>query len=226
MSVFSQGLGDYYRRLQPPGRLPAGISALFPFREVAVREAVMTFIDRYFSAPGKRRLLLGINPGRKGAGITGINFTAPRQLREACGIEHPFGDGSELSAEFIYRVIAACGGPKAFYRHWFIGAVCPIGFVKRGKNINYYDDPRLQKAVMPYIIREMEQLLALGFQRDRCLCVGGEKNFRFLQQLNEIHHWFEEIVPLPHPRFILQYRRKQADAYMEQYLQALGLPKS
>lgn len=222
MSTHSQELWNYYSRLQPPDRLPAGIQPLFPLREEPVREAVKAFLDKFFTRGGTRRLLLGINPGRKGAGITGINFTAPRQLRDNCGIAHPFGDGSELSAEFIYQVIEAFGGPSRFYRHWFIGAVSPIGFVKDGKNINYYDDPRLQKAVTPYIIRELEQLLSLGFRRDRCLCVGGEKNFRFLQQLNETHQWFKEIIPLPHPRFILQYRRKQVAAYLEQYLQVLG----
>ena len=89
--------------------------------------------------------MLGINPGRFGAGITGVNFTAPRQLKENCGIDHPWGNSSELSAEFIYEMIAAFGGPAKFYADYFIGAVSPLGYMKDRKNINYYDDKKLQQ---------------------------------------------------------------------------------
>jgi hypothetical protein len=40
--------------------------------------------------------------------------------------------------------------------------------------------------------------------------------------LNNEHKWFGEIIPLPHPRFILQYRRKQKDEFIHQYLSVLG----
>ena len=40
---------------------------------------------------------------------------------------------------------------SAFYANYFIGAVCPLGFMKDGKNINYYDDKKLQQAVTPFI---------------------------------------------------------------------------
>ena len=173
--------------------------------------------------------MLGINPGRFGAGITGVNFTAPKQLKEACGIDHHLKSSSELSAEFIYEMINEYGGVKTFYENCFIAAVCPLGFItspnllQRGiqKNINYYDDKNLMKAVTPFIVECMNKQLNMGFNREKCICIGGEKNFKFLQRLNNEHGWFNEIVPLPHPRFILQYRRKQKDKYIHQYLSAL-----
>ena len=166
--------------------------------------------------------MLGINPGRFGAGITGVNFTAPRQLKQYCGINHSWGNGTELSAEFIYEMIAAYGGTSSFYSDYFIGAVCPLGFMKAGKNINYYDDKHLQQAVTPFITATLEQQINMGFHTDICFCIGEEKNYRFLSDLNERHHFFREIVSLPHPRFIMQYRRKKKEDYINQWLRVLG----
>ena len=43
----------------------------------------------------------------------------------------------------------------------------------------------------------------------------------FLRKLNEQYKFFGEIVPLPHPRFIMQYKLKQKEAYIERYLKEL-----
>ena len=166
-------------------------------------------------------MMLGINPGRFAAGITGVNFTAPRQLKQNCGIDHTWGNSSELSAEFIYEMIAAYGGPAKFYARYFIGAVSPLGYMKDGKNINYYDDKKLQQAVTPFILDTIKQQLRMGFMTDVCFCIGGEKNYKFLAALNEQHDFFQKIVPLPHPRFIMQYRRKKKLEYINDWLAAL-----
>ena len=166
--------------------------------------------------------MLCINPGRFGAGITGVNFTAPKQMRQNCGIDHPWGNGTELSAEFIYEMITAYGGPASFYGTHFIGAVSPLGYIKAGKNINYYDDKLLQQAVAPFIVDTLQQQVNIGFDRTICFCIGGEKNFNFLSALNEKHHWFDKIIPVAHPRFIMQYKRKQKDHFIQEYLAALN----
>ena len=182
---------------------------------------VQLFLQKYFNDSGKRKLFLGINPGRFGAGVTGVNFTAPKQLTEICSIPHSFSKQSELSAEFIYATIEAYGGPAAFYHHHFIGSVCPLGFVKEGKNINYYDDKELQNAVEPFIIESINTQLSFPVDATTCFCIGGEKNFKYLDGLNKRYKWFGEIVPLPHPRFIMQYRRKQIPQFIQLYLDAI-----
>jgi len=221
--MLAKKLIDFYQSLRPPGNLPRDIEILFPQKDPQVIELIKKFFEKYFNDTRPRRLMLGINPGRYGAGITGVNFTAPRQLKENCGIDHHLGLTSELSAEFIYDMIGDYGGVKKFYANWFIGSVCPLGFIKNGKNINYYDDKQLMEAVTPFIIDCIHKQIAIGFSTDKCLCIGGEKNFKFLSGLNNEHKWFGEIVPLPHPRFILQYRRKQKDQFIHQYLSALRL---
>lgn len=221
METWATHLTEFYGTLQPPAKLPNGVTWLHPQQSGEVMEIATTFFEKFYNDTAPRRLLLGINPGRFGAGVTGVNFTAPKQLAHDCGIAHDLRMQSELSAEFIYSVINAYGGPEVFYKHFFIGSVCPLGFVKGGKNINYYDDKDLLQTVNPFIVANLKKLLSFHVITDTCLCIGGEKNFRFLNALNEEHGFFKKIVPLPHPRFILQYRRRQRDEYLQHYLDAL-----
>ncbi len=221
MKTWASQLFSFYKKLQPPKNLPNAIEWLYPQQSEAVMEVVKCFLDKYYSDKEPRNLLFGINPGRFGAGVTGVNFTAARQLTEDCGVDHKFPSGSELSAEFIYAMINAYGGPEKFYRHYFIGSVSPLGFVKDGKNINYFDDKDLLQVVEPFIIENINQLLQANFNLDKCFCIGEDKNFRYLSKLNEQQGWFDEIVPLPHPRFIMQYKRKSLQQYIDRYLALL-----
>ncbi len=211
----------FYLNLQAP-ELPDSIGILYPYGDAAVKKVARLFYNKFFTDNNKRRLLLGINPGRFGAGITGINFTAPKQLKENCGIDHPFKMASELSAEFIYEAIEAYGGAEKFYSSWFLGALSPLGYTKAGKNINYYDEKLLMQAVTPFIETSIARQASFNILRDRCLCIGEDKNYRFLSLLNEKHQWFDNIIPLPHPRFVMQYRRKQKEKYILQYIEALS----
>jgi hypothetical protein len=221
MKTWAQQLYQFYSTLQPAQHLPNAVQWLYPQQSEEVMQVVEVFLQKYYNDTRQRRLFLGINPGRYGAGVTGVNFTAPRQLTVECGIDHPFKMQSELSAEFIYAMINAYGGPESFYQDFFIGSVCPLGFVKGGKNINYYDDKELLQAVRPFIVKSIETQLQLPVDRSACFCIGGEKNYKFLAALNEQYQWFREILPLPHPRFIMQYRRKQIEAFIQLYLDAI-----
>lgn len=221
MKTWAEHLFQFYTSLRPTQKLPNGIQWLYPQQSEEVLGVVQKFLYKYFNDTAERRLLLGINPGRFGAGITGINFTAAKQLTEICGIEHSFPLRTELSAEFIYAMIQAYGGPEAFYGKFFIGSVCPLGFVKNGVNINYYDDKDLQEAVTPFIVSTVEQQLSFPVDQSVAYVIGGEKNFKALRKLNAKHRWFGETVPLPHPRFVMQYRRKQVQAFIQLYLEAL-----
>jgi len=220
MNTLAEQLFRFYTNLNPPENLPDNILWLYPQQRQDVLDILEGFLKKYYSDDHERILLLGINPGRYGAGITGINFTAPKQLKEICRIENPFS-GTELSAEFIYKMIEAYGGVKEFYSNFFIGSVCPLGFVQNGKNLNYYDHKLLLKAIEPFIIKNLTKLISFNINREICICIGGEKNFKYLSSLNNRYNWFQEIVSLPHPRFIMQYNRKFLDDYINRYLNVL-----
>ena len=220
MQTLARQLIHFYQQLTPP-TVPNGIRILHPQPDSQVMDIVKHFFEKYYNDNCQRKLMLGINPGRFGAGITGVNFTAPRQLKENCGIDHPWGNTTELSAEFIYEMITQYGGPEKFYSNYFIGAVSPLGFIKDGKNINYYDDKKLQMTVTPFIIETIQQQIQMGFATDTCICIGGEKNYKFLVSINEQQGFFKKTIPLPHPRFIMQYRRKRKQEYVNEWLDAL-----
>lgn len=219
MKTWAQHLLNLYGNLKPPKQLPNDVEWLYPQKDPVVIGIFESFLNKYYNDDRPRRIFLGINPGRFGAGVTGVNFTAPRQLKQFCEIDHDFKNQSELSAEFIYEMILAYGGVEKFYSDFFIGSVCPLGFVKHRKNINYYDDKDLLKTVEPFIIKSLKQLIDFNVDRKSCFAIGGEKNFKYLLSLNDRFKWFEEIIPLPHPRFIMQYRRKQKQQFIQQYLQ-------
>jgi hypothetical protein len=215
-STFGSRAYRFYTRLVRP-RVPAGIEVMNPYADVHIRPYVRAFLDKYFADNTSRILVLGINPGRFGAGITGVTFTDPIALADFCGIENDLPRRRELSSIFVYNVIDRLGGPSNFYRRFFLTAVSPLGFTRGGKNLNYYDDPRLARTVRPFIVRSIEQQIALGGRCDHAIVLGKDKNARFLQRLNETHEFFEQIHALDHPRPIMQYRLRSLDVYLAKY---------
>ncbi len=181
-----------------------------------------TFYGKYYNDNVQRSLILGINPGRFGAGITGVPFTDPIRLETACGIKNTFTKRQELSSLFVYDVINAYGGCNVFYKQMYISALCPLGFVKDDKNYNYYDDTSLMKIVEPFIISHLHAQIAFGVSTARVYCLGQGKNFQYLEKLNNQHLFFREIIPLPHPRWVMQYRLKKKEEYVQSYLTAFG----
>jgi len=222
VQLLAKNIIEFYRSLQPPS-LPKGIEILFPQQNKEVMYIVEAFFYKFYNDNKRRHLIFGINPGRFGAGTTGINFTAPKQLKEFCGIDHSFKSQTELSAEFIYELINVYSGAEKFYKDYFITSVSPLGFIKNGINLNYYDDKKLQETVRPFIISSIQRQISLGFHTDYCICIGGDKNLNFFSSLNKEYNFFSNIIPLPHPRFIMQYRRRQKEKYIQQYLSALRL---
>ncbi|HEY0677857.1 MAG TPA: uracil-DNA glycosylase family protein [Chitinophagaceae bacterium] len=221
MKTVGQSIIEFYSSLQPPLDLPAGVEILHPQASQQTMQVVQEFYNRYYNDNNPRQLLFGINPGRFGAGTTGVNFTGPKQLTEHCGIQHPFKLRSELSAEFIYLMIDAYGGCEKFYGKFFITSVSPLGFIKNGINLNYYDDKALASSLRPWIIENIRTQIAFSRCSRSCICIGGEKNFKYFNSINNEAGFFERILPLPHPRFIMQYRRKQVSNYVDAYLKAL-----
>ena len=203
--------------------LPEDIRVMNPYLSKEVKEVVSVFYRKFFPDDNPRTFLIGINPGRFGAGITGISFTDPIRLEEACHIPNPFDKKQEISSVFMYKIIRAFGGPEKFYRRFYVTAVCPLGFTRQGKNLNYYDLKELEQAVTPFIITTLQEQLGFGVNRKTAYCIGEGKNYRFLKKLNESHNFFEKIIPLPHPRFVMQYRYKKVEEYINNYLKLLRM---
>ncbi len=222
MSLFAERILDFHFSLTADLILPDGIEWLYPYDRDEVRSAMKRFFGKYFSDCEKRYVLLGINPGRFGAGITGIPFTDPIRMESECGLKNHFQKRQELSSVFVYDFINEMGGPKQFYQNFYITSVCPLGFVKDGKNYNYYDDRALTKVVMSMIVNNIEKHLEFGIHNKIAFSMGQGKNYKFLKEINEEHCFFEKIVPLPHPRWVMQYRLKRKQEFIDEYVQKLS----
>jgi hypothetical protein len=211
--------------------LPDKILPLIPLKgsHAGVIQRVTTeFYQKYYNDSKPRRMIIGINPGRLGAGATGLPFTDTKRLEAFCDIKIPEFSTHEPSSVFVYEVIEAFGGPTAFYQQFYITSVCSDGFVeeKMGSsepvNYNYYDSKALTKAVEPFIIEKLKEQISFGADTDLAYCLGTGKNFKYLEQLNQQHHFFKTIIPLEHPRYIMQYKNKDKDLYVGKFLEALG----
>lgn len=209
--------------------LPSGVQVLDPLHgenSVEVERIVREFHQKYFSDDRPRVLMLGINPGRLGAGSTGLCFTDTKRCESDLGISVNGFRTHEPSSDFFYRVVRAMGGASEFYEEVYVQAICPLGFTKKGStgspiNLNYYDDRALQTAITPFMIAWLKNLIETGMRTDVVFCIGTGKNLDFLTALNHEQRLFERIVPLEHPRFIMQYRAKQIDAYVQKYFDAI-----
>lgn len=216
--TFADHVIAFYKQLSISGKLPKGVQVLNPYQDEKVFALCTRFYKKYYNDPNPRRVILGINPGRFGGGITGIPFTDPLKLENICGIKNDMQKKVELSADYIYKMIEAFGGPEKFYSKYFFNSVSPLGFTQDGKNLNYYDTPELMKSLEKFILKSLGQLLEMGIEREMAFCLGEGDNFKYLSKLNSKEKFFKEIIPLAHPRFIMQYRRKSIDHYINDYL--------
>ncbi len=219
MKTFADHIIDFYFNLDGSSwKLPDGISLLDPFKSTDVKPLFTQFYKKYFDDNQQRHLILGINPGRFGAGVTGISFTDPKILEQYCGIANTLQKRNELSAIFIYEMIDYLGGVESFYKRFFISSVVPLGFVKNAKNINYYDDKTLENDLKPVIVDCLAKQIEFGVYTDKIFILGQGKNYKYFQQLNEELGWFDQVIPLPHPRWVMQYRLKSKQLYLDEFL--------
>lgn len=219
-STFANNVLHYQFSLQPPFSLPNEVEWLMPYDNEETRRCMKVFYTKYYNDSRPRKFILGINPGRFGAGITGVPFTDPIRL-DTLGIENSFSKRQELSSVFVYDMINDCGGPDLFYSQFYITSLSPLGFVRHGKNYNYYDDKQLTEILQEYIIQNIETQIEFGADRSVVYCLGQGKNFTHLQSFNEKYKWWDRVVPLPHPRWVMQYKLKQKSHFIDVYKMAL-----
>lgn len=213
----------FHKDLKPSIKLPKGITWIDAYQNPETRTTFQVFLDKYYNDGQNRRYCFGINPGRFGAGVTGVPFTDPILLESTCGINNDFPKKQELSAIFIHEIIEALGGAEAFFSRFYITSLSPLGLLKDQKNYNYYDDALTLKRTTPFIINCITEQIKFGCDTERAYCLGQGKNFKIFQTLNEKYQWFGEIIPLPHPRWVMQYKRKRKNEFIDEYLQKLSL---
>ncbi|MDO5655956.1 MAG: SMUG2 DNA glycosylase family protein [Flavobacteriaceae bacterium] len=206
--------------------LPFQYKVLNPFTDNPETIQVMKqFYNRFYADNKKRKFLIGINPSRHGAGITGVPFTDTKRLEKVCGIQMLSAYSHEVSSVFVYDFIAAYGGPFRFYNDFYINSPFPLAIVqyKNGKwvNANYYDNNILFEKLKPYMIASLKQHISFGLHTEIVYSLG-KKNAAYLQKLNQSEKLFGKIIALEHPRYIQQYKSKEKQLYIDKYVQILA----
>ena len=221
METFAKQILDFYFQLSSKPTLPQGVEVIYPFANSETRAMMQTFFDKYYNDTNPRTYLVGINPGRLGSGVTGIGFSDAYHLETICGIDNSFDKRIELSAAFMFEVIEAYGGVEKFYGDFFFTTTMPLGLLKEGKNYNYYDDKETQDSLEPYITQTLLEQMSIPHAKPNIICVGTGKNLKYLEEFNKKHQCFESIDVVPHPRWVMQYRRKEKQKYIDQYIDVL-----
>lgn len=224
---FADKVIDFNRNLSYPGKLPEGFRVMNPYLDnPETLDVMQQFYRKYYNDEITRKFIVGINPSRHGAGVTGVPFTDTKRLESVCGITMHSAHTHEISSVFIYDMIAAYGGPESFYSQFYINSPFPLAIVRQSKtgqwlNANYYDDPALFEAVHDFMIVSLEEHISLGLDTSKVFVLG-KKNAVFIQKLNQKAHLFDRVEILEHPRFIQQYKSKEKHAYIDKYLLALS----
>jgi len=209
--------------------LPTEFKVVNPFngdQKELVEKITNEFYKKYYNDNRPRRLILGSSPSRRGTSITGVPFEDAKHLQQETGIFIDKFYVNQYSSEFLYDVIREYGGCNKFYNDFYMNFVCPLGIVRTNSkdkevNCNYYENKKLQNALYPFIIKSIQSYIDLGIDTSICYCIGSGENYKFLSEINKKYNFFDTIIPLEHPRFIMQYNSKHKDIFIEKYINAL-----
>lgn len=175
-----------------------------------------------------RSLILGSNPARRATAVTGIPFEDATHLKLETGISIDNFYINKSSSNFLYDVIKEYGGCNKFYNNFYMNFVFPLGIEKINSNnsksnCNYYEIKQFETKLYDYIIESIKTILKFNIDTSICYCIGSGKNYEFLLKINKEYNFFKKIIPLEHPRFIMQYNSKNKDLYLKKYLDALTI---
>lgn len=224
---FGDKVIDFNKELNFTGALPEGFQVLNPYLDnPETIEVMKQFYQKFYSDTEQRKFIVGINPSRHGAGVTGVPFTDTKRLESICGIKMDSAHTHEISSVFMYDMIQEFGGASAFYKQFYINSPFPLAIVRKTKegnwlNANYYDDSNLFEMVKDFMILTLRNHISLGLDTSE-VYVLGKKNALFIQKLNKEAHLFDHLKVLEHPRYIQQYKSKEKQLYIDKYILTLN----
>ncbi|RXM49863.1 MULTISPECIES: SMUG2 DNA glycosylase family protein [unclassified Chryseobacterium] len=223
--TFADQVIEFNENLIYSGNLPDGFEVLNPYLDNPETKLVMQkFYHKYYNDSNKRKFIIGINPSRHGAGVTGVPFTDTKRLESVCGIKMKSTHTHEVSSVFVYDMIADYGGADLFYQEVYINSPFPLAIVRKTKNgwlnANYYDDKELFRDVKDFMIESLRKHISLNLDTSEVFILG-KKNAEFISKLNQEAQLFDSMTVLEHPRYIQQYKSKEKQLYIDKYILAL-----
>ena len=225
--TFGEKVIDFNRNLHFSDKLPEDFLVLNPYMDnPETLDVMQQFYHKFYQDYNQRKFIIGINPSRHGAGVTGVPFTDTKRLECVCGIKMSSAHTHEISSVFMYDMIAEYGGVNEFYNQFYINSPFPLAIVRQTKegkwlNANYYDDPILFEMVKDFMILSLKKHISTGLDTSQVFVLG-KKNAIFVQKLNKEVKLFDNLKVLEHPRYIQQYKSKEKHLYIDKYILALN----
>lgn len=182
------------------------------------KKNIIEFHKKYVQLNSPKIVMCGINPGRNGAGITGIPFIDTNSLSKMLpDIANP---KTEKSAKFFFSIIEEFGIDE-FYSNIHVTNMSWFGFYKldNGTNVNYNSLPEeIQNFLIDKFVEEMNFI-----KPDVIIPIGDIVNWELLYNLKKRDRINAEIAPrLYHPA----YRLVDRNTYIETLTQYLNKIKS
>lgn len=228
--TFAEQVVEFNRNLKYDGNLPDDFQVLNPYLDnPETMEVMQEFYLKFYNDSNKRKFIVGINPSRHGAGVTGVPFTDTKRLESVCGIKMKSAHTHETSSVFMYDMIEQCGGAGEFYKDIYINSPFPLAIVRKSKgnwiNANYYDDKGLFNDVKDFMIDSLKKHISLNLDTSEVFVLG-KKNADFISKLNKEANLFGKMTVLEHPRYIQQYKTKEKQLFIDKYILALKQQKN
>jgi len=176
------------------------------------KENVIKFDNYYINKNKPKIVLCGLNPGRLGAGLTGIPFIDFNSLSQMLPNIERFD--KENSANFIFKIIQRFGF-EYFYEKFYITNISKYGYYKigSGKNINYPDLPiQVQDWLYEKFIDEMK---SLNPDVIIPLSESVENSLKKLKSQGSLPYQIGER--LNHPSWVMTYKKKEMDIWLDKY---------
>lgn len=224
--TFADRALSFYCDLEMDINVPPEIKVINPYQKKETKHFLESFLKKFFDDINQRILVLGINPGRFGSGQTGVPFTDFEDLRNVCGIDNTVEHKKELSSSFINMFISESGGAVEFYKKFYLSSVCPVGFTYQGKNLNFYENKEVYNVVESLIIKSVNSQINFGCSRDVAIIIGSGKNYSLFKEMNQEYSFFSQLIPIEHPRYVMQYQRKLLKQYILKYFRAFNKARS
>ena len=190
------------------------IRILYEFLEN--KNNIIEFHKRYVQPNSPKIVICGINPGRNGAGLTGIPFIDFESLSKM--LSNIGNKESEQSAKFFYSVIQKFE-IENFYQKFHVTNISWYGFsqIDKQKNVNY-DNISTEIAIflIEKFVEEMEFI-------NPDVIIPLSRNVLYeLVSLKKRDKIKAEIgTRLCHPSWISTYRSKDFDLWTAKYVEVL-----
>lgn len=180
------------------------------------KDNIEKYYDKYVDFDSDKIVLCGLNPGRFGAGLTGVPFIDFKSLSKM--LSNIKKDDGESSAQFFFELVKKFGIEK-FYKICYVTNISKFGYSKKSsaKNVNY---PKLPNSAQDWLFKRfIEEMNLIKPKVIIPLSDDVAKTLKVLTQAQQLDY---KIAPkLNHPAWVMTYKKKDKNLWLQKYYETI-----